>query len=78
MSRAGRNYRAAHGSPTWHLGQTTAHIQDAGRACGIPFQVAEVERPLTSVSRVAAADSRVSSPEDTGEISRAASGSALV
>ena len=34
MSRAGRNYRAANGSPIPNLGQMIAHFRDAGgRAC---------------------------------------------
>ena len=46
MSRAGRSYRAANGSPIPNLEQLVAHFRDAeGRACGIPFQVAAVERP---------------------------------
>ena len=50
MSRAGRCYRAANGSPIPNLGQLLAHFRDEnGKACGIPFQVAAVERPLISV-----------------------------
>ena len=61
MSRAGRRYRAADGSPIPDLGQTLAQFGDAdGAVCGIPFQVAQVERPLISVSRMAAAGCRVS------------------
>ena len=78
MSRAGRNYRAANGSPIPNLGQMIAHFRDGeGRACGIPFQVAEVERPLISVSRMAAAGCRVSFQENTGEILHVASGRRL-
>ena len=50
MSRAGRNYRAANGTPLPNLGQRVAHFEDGdGRACGSPFHVAEVMRPLRSV-----------------------------
>ena len=60
MSRAGRSYRAANGSPIANLGQTVAYFRDgAGRACGIPFQVAKVDRPLISVSRLAEAGCKV-------------------
>ena len=38
MSREGRRYRAANGSPIPNLGQTLAHFWDAdGAVCGIPF-----------------------------------------
>ena len=46
MSREGRNYRAANGSRILNLGQLMVHFADgSGRVCGMPFQVAEVERP---------------------------------
>ena len=78
MSREGRRYRAANGSPIPNLGQTLAHFWDAnGAVCGIPFQVAQVERPLISVSRMAAAGCRVSFEGDTGEILHVASGRRL-
>ena len=55
-----------------------AHFRDAsGKACGIPFQVAAVERPLTSVSRMAAAGCQVTFMEDHGEILHVASGRRL-
>ena len=74
MSRAGRNYRAANG-PLPNLGQMIARAEDEdGRACGIPLQVASVERPLISVSRMAATGCRVSFQENSGEIRRVASG----
>ena len=78
MSREGRRYRAANGSPIPNLGQTLAHFWDAdGAVCGIPFQVAQVERPLISVSRMAAAGCRVSFEGDAGEILHVASGRRL-
>ena len=78
MSRAGRNYRAANGTPIPNLGQMVAHFEDGnGRACGIPFQVAEVTRPLLSVARMAAAGYRVVFQEDSGEILHVASGRRL-
>ena len=53
MSRAGRRYRAANGAPIENMGQTMALFTDAkGRACGLPFQVAKVERPLISVTQL--------------------------
>ena len=78
MSRAGRSYRAANGSPIPNLGQLVAHFKDPdGRACGIPFQVAEVERPLLSVSRLAEAGCQVSFKDHSGEILHVATGRKL-
>ena len=78
MSREGRRYRAANGSPIPNLGQAIAFFYDAeGRRCGIPFQVAEVERPLLSVSRLAAAGCKVSFQADRGEIVHEQSGRRL-
>ena len=78
MSRAGRSYQAANGSPIANLGQMVAYFHDAeGRKCGIPFQVAGVNRPLISVSRLAAAGCRVAFSEDGGEILHVSSGRRL-
>ena len=78
MSREGRRYRAANGSPIPNLGQTIVHFQDGdGQTCGLPFQVAEVDRPLISVSRLAAAGCKVTFLEDRGEILHVASGKCL-
>ena len=78
MSRAGRAYPAANGSPILNLGQMVAYFQDVeGRKCGIPFQVAAVNRPLNSVSRLAAAGCRVSFHENGGEILQVDSGRRL-
>ena len=78
MSRAGRSYQAANGSPILNLGQMVADFQDVeGRKCGIPFQVAAVNRPLISVSRLAAAGCRVSFHENGGEILHVGSGRRL-
>ena len=45
--------------------------------CGIPFQVALVERPLLSVARMAEAGCTVSFGNRSGEIVHAASGRTL-
>ena len=75
MSKAGLKYRAANGSPIDNLGQVMAIFSDAkGRQCGLPFQVADVERPLISVSRLAAAGHDVRFDEKGGEIHHLASG----
>ena len=78
MSRAGRSYRAANGSAIPNLGQTVAHFRDPdGRLCGIPFQIAQVERPLIGVSRLTAAGCQVTFQGDVGEILHVASGRRL-
>ena len=78
MSREGRSYRAANGSPIANLGQMTAHFRDAdGRACGIPFQVAKVERPPISVSRLASAGCQVTFKGGVGEILHVTTGRRL-
>ena len=78
MSKAGRSYRAANGSPIPNLGQTMAHFRDAtGALCGIPLQVAPVERPLLSVARLAAAGCEVTFNESSGVIVHSASGRRL-
>eukprot|EP00969_Alexandrium_andersonii_P219756 9705511-Alexandrium_andersonii.AAC.1 len=78
MSRAGRSYRAAHGSATPNLGQTVARFRGpGGRLCGIPFQIAQAERPLIGVSRLTAAVCRVTFQGDVGEILHVASGRRL-
>ena len=75
MSLEGRNYRAANGSRIPNLGQLMVHFEDAaGRACGMPFQVAKVERPLVSVSRLAQTGPRVSFEGDPGSIVHKATG----
>ena len=78
MSREGRSFRAANGTPIENFGQMIAHFQDAdGRRCGIPFQVAAVVNPLVSVSRMVAAGCRVTFQSDKGEIVHEASGRRL-
>ena len=60
MSRAGLSYRSASGGPIKNLGQTTVHFGNGGhRRCVMPFQLAEVERPLISVARLVDAGSKV-------------------
>ena len=78
MSREGKNYRAANSTRIPNLGQLMVHFEDAaGRACGMPFQVADVERPLVSVSRLTQAGHRVSFEGSTGTITHEASGRVL-
>ena len=75
MSRAGQKYRAANGSPIENMGQVMALFGDAlGRKCGLPFQVAAVERPLVSVTRLVDAGHDVTFTKKGGEIHHLASG----
>ena len=47
MSREGRRYRAANGSPIPNLGQTSVHFRGGeGQTCGLPCQVAVVDRAI--------------------------------
>ena len=69
MSRAGGRYRAANGTRIRNLGQQLVHFSVAeGHKCGMPFQVAEVERPLISVAQLAAAGNTVELGVDGGRI----------
>ena len=75
MSRAGLKYRAANGSPIENMGQVMALFDDSsGRRCGLPFQVAAVERPLVSVTRLTEAGHSVTFTKDGGEIHHLSSG----
>ena len=69
MSRAGRKHRAANGTRIQNLGQmSVVSTTPEGHKCGMPFQVAEVERPLIAVSQLAAAGNRVELGKDGGKI----------
>jgi hypothetical protein len=69
MSRAGRKYRAANGTRIQNLGQTSVSFKTPeGHHCGMPFQIAEVERPLIAVSQLAAAGNRIELGKDGGKI----------
>eukprot|EP00974_Lingulodinium_polyedra_P025971 2507568-Lingulodinium_polyedra.AAC.1 len=54
------------------------HFADAeGRACGMAFQIAKVERPLISVARLTATGHKVSFEKSGGRILHEASGRVL-
>ena len=54
MSKTGARYRAANGSRIKNFGQQrVAFVSAEGHRCEMPFQVAEVERPLISVAALA-------------------------
>ena len=75
MSRAGARYRAANGSRIRNVGQQkVAFSTTEGHHCSMPFQVAEVERPLISVTQLTAAGHRVVLGPDGGQIVHVASG----
>jgi hypothetical protein len=75
MSRAGARYRAANGSRIRNVGQQkVAFSTTEGHHCSMPFQVAEVERPLISVTQLTAAGHRVVLGPAGGQIVHVASG----
>ena len=75
MSRAGRKYRAANGAPIENMGQTMALFTDAlGRPCGLPFQIAAVERPLISVTQLSDSGHETQLGKTGGMIVHTASG----
>jgi hypothetical protein len=60
MSKAGGKNRAANGTRIRNLGQQKVAFTTAeGHKCTMPFQVAEVERPLISVAQLTSAGNRV-------------------
>ena len=71
MSRAGARYRAANGSRIRNVGQQKVAFS---HHCNMPFQVAEVERPLISVTQLTAAGHRVVLGTAGGQIVHVASG----
>ena len=53
MSQSGRGYRAANGTRIRNLGETDVFFSTVdGVKCGMPFQIAEVERPLIAASQL--------------------------
>jgi hypothetical protein len=68
-SRAGRGYRAANGTGIKNLGQVDVPFATAeGHRCKIPFQVAEVEQPLLSVSHLTSAGNLVQLGDTDGNV----------
>ena len=60
MSQAGQTYRAANGAAIANFGKTVFSFNTAnGTKCVMPFQVADVEKPLVSVARMTDAGNRV-------------------
>jgi hypothetical protein len=75
MSRAGGKYRAANGSCIRNVGQQkVAFATSEGHCCNMPFQVAEVERPLISLAQLTSAGHRVVLGDAGGQIVHEKSG----
>ena len=69
MSKAGGRYRAANGSRIPNLGQQDVAFQPPeGYRCNLQFQVAEVTRPLISVSKLGRAGHTAVFEEKSGYI----------
>ena len=78
MSRAGLTYRSASGEPIPNLGQTLVRFGNGEhRRCHVPFQLADVERPLVSVARLVDAGNRVYFGPTGGYIAHLATGRRL-
>ena len=78
MSRAGRTYRAANGSPIRNFGQVRVPFVSAeGHKCSFPFQVAAVEHALLSVGHLTEAGNRVELGATGGRIVNLATGRAM-
>ena len=75
MSRAGACYRTASGAPVPNLGeQDVQFLTNEGYSAEIPFQLADIERPLIAVSALAKAGNTVELTEDGGTITHRATG----
>ena len=78
MSRAGRTFRAANGSRIRNLGQLRVSFTSTeGHKCSLPFQVAEVEHALLSVSHLTRAGNVVELTAEGGRISNATTGKSM-
>ena len=78
MSASGRTLRAANGSPIRNLGQVRVDfVSPEGHRCTMPFQVAEVEHALLSVSHPARAGNKVELDDTGGVIRNRATGKTM-
>ena len=69
MQRAGGRYRAANGVRIPNLGQQRVSFRTSeGHGCSLRFQVADVERPLISVSQLGKTGHKVEFEGDKGYI----------
>ena len=77
-SAAGRGYRAANGTSIKNLGQIAVKFCTAeGDRCAIPFQVAEVDQPLLSVTHLTSAGNRVELGHASGRVVNVKTGRAI-
>ena len=75
MSRAGACYRTASGAPVPNLGeQDVQFLTNEGYAGEIPFQLADIERPLIAVSSLAKAGNVVDLNQDGSTITNQVAG----
>ena len=74
MSKAKLCYHAANGAAIANLGQAMVNFESEGLLCGMAFQIAEVERPLISVSKLIEAGNAVEFGREGGMITHLASG----
>lgn len=78
MSRTGRTFRAANGSRIRNLGQVRVVFTSAeGHKCSLPFQVAEVEHALLSVSHLTRTGNIVTLHDKGGRITNQATGKTM-
>ena len=69
MQRSGGRYRAANGARIPNLGQQRVSFRPSeGHGCSLRFQVADVERPLISVSQLGKTGHKVEFDGDKGHI----------
>ena len=75
MSKAGACYRTASGAPIPNLGEQDVHfLTNEGYVAEIPFQLADIERPLIAVSALAKAGNVVELGNDGGTIKHSSTG----
>ena len=75
MSKAGACYRTASGAPIPNLGeQDVQFLTNEGYVGEIPFQLADIERPLIAVSALAKAGNAVELNHDGGKITHQVTG----
>ena len=78
MSRRGGWYRAAHGTRIPNLGELGVSFKTReGHDCNLPFEIAEVERPLIAASHLAAAGNIVTFEEGKGTIQNTKNGKTI-
>jgi len=78
MSTSGRTFRAANGSRIKNLGQVRVNFtSQEGHRCSLPFQVAEVEHALLSVSHLARVGNVVELHADGGRITNPTTGKTM-